>query len=610
MIDPVRLLLVEDSPGDAELVREYFSEFKSTPLELRQVGTMAEALEALRGPLPDAILLDLNLPDSEGIETLHRLMRLCPDVPAIVITGDLPPNLRQQLLSTGATECIAKASWTYDSLTAAVRFAVKLRRALGLQRQMERLLAVIPDGVMVVDPSGRVRYVNDAAVALFGKRREDFIGEPVDFAIPHGDITSLEIVRAGERVGTEMRAVPVEWGGHAATMITIRDTTESTRLAEQLFQAQKMEAVGLLAGGIAHDFNNLITVILAYGVSIKETMPSVDPRQDDLTQLLAAADRATSLTRQLLAVARRHPVQVQVLQLDALAGGLKQLMQRALPDNTVLHVRTAPEIWPVVADAGHIEQVLLNLLVNARDAMPRGGTVVIEIDNVENTAPAEGFRGGAAVRIRVSDSGAGIPASILPRIFQPFFTTKESGKGTGLGLATCYGIVRQAHGAISVESTVGVGTTFTILIPKAADDETAAAQAPLPAPDRLEGRETVLVVEDDEALRRSMIRSLRRFGYSILAATNGDEAKRVIDGHDGVVDLLLTDLVMPKVGGKELIESLRRTHPRLKVLCITGSAPHSNGDSPELPEAIEVLYKPFDPVTLMRGVRRVLSAEG
>ncbi|MCC7322903.1 MAG: response regulator, partial [Gemmatimonadaceae bacterium] len=353
MIDPVRLLLVEDSPGDAELVREYFSEFKSTPLELRQVGTMAEALEALRGPLPDAILLDLNLPDSEGIETLHRLMRLCPDVPAIVITGDLPPNLRQQLLSTGATECIAKASWTYDSLTAAVRFAVKLRRALGLQRQMERLLAVIPDGVMVVDPSGRVRYVNDAAVALFGKRREDFIGEPVDFAIPHGDITSLEIVRAGERVGTEMRAVPVEWGGHAATMITIRDTTESTRLAEQLFQAQKMEAVGLLAGGIAHDFNNLITVILAYGVSIKETMPSVDPRQDDLTQLLAAADRATSLTRQLLAVARRHPVQVQVLQLDALAGGLKQLMQRALPDNTVLHVRTAPEIWPVVADAGH-----------------------------------------------------------------------------------------------------------------------------------------------------------------------------------------------------------------------------------------------------------------
>jgi two-component system cell cycle sensor histidine kinase/response regulator CckA len=219
------------------------------------------------------------------------------------------------------------------------------------------------------------------------------------------------------------------------------------------------------------------------------------------------------------------------------------------PDNTVLHVRTAPEIWPVVADAGHIEQVLLNLLVNARDAMPRGGTVVIEIDNVENTAPAEGFRGGAAVRIRVSDTGAGIPASILPRIFQPFFTTKESGKGTGLGLATCYGIVRQAHGAISVESTVGVGTTFTILIPKAADDETAAAQAPLPAPDRLEGRETVLVVEDDEALRRSMIRSLRRFGYSILAATNGDEAKRVMDGHDGVVDLLLTDLVMPKGGG-------------------------------------------------------------
>lgn len=609
MIVPVRLLLVEDSPGDAELVREYFSEFRSTPLEVAQVGTMAEALEALRGPLPDAILLDLNLPDSSGIDTLHRLLRLCPDVPVIVMTGDLPPMLRQQLLATGATECIAKTSWTRDSLTAAVRFAVKLRRAVGLQRQMERLLAVIPDGVVVVDPEGMVLYVNDAATRLFAEPRDTFVGKPVAFPIPHGDIASLEIVRQGERVGVELRSVAVEWGGRAATMVTVRDTTESSRLAEQLFQAQKMEAVGLLAGGIAHDFNNLITVILAYAVSIKETMPSADPRQDDLTQLMAAADRATRLTRQLLAVARRHPVQVSVLQLDELANGLQQLMQRALPDHTTLQVRTAPGIWPIVADAGHLEQVLLNLVVNARDAVPHGGSVSIEVDNVTDTQPSDGFRGGDAVRIRVTDNGAGIPANILPRIFQPFFTTKESGKGTGLGLATCYGIVRQAHGLITVDSTVGVGTTFTILFPRASEDAAAATLAPLPSPDRLEGRETVLVVEDDEALRRSMIRSLRRFGYAILAATNGDEAQRVIDGYDGVVDLLLTDLVMPKVGGKALIESLRRSHPRLKVLCITGSAPQTSDDATDLPDAIEVLFKPFDPVTLMRGVRRVLGSD-
>ncbi|MFN8669880.1 MAG: response regulator [Gemmatimonadaceae bacterium] len=607
ILDPVHLLLVEDSAGDADLVREYFSAVR-TPLQLTAVESLAAAREALRDRLPDAVLLDLHLPDSSGIETLLRVRRLVPEVPAIVITGDLDHELRQQLLATGATACISKGSWTSEALTGAVRFAVKLRRALGAQRQLERVFANIPEGITVIDADGCVVFANEAAVTLLGKPREDLVGAPFEHAVSLGEARTVELTHGGQVTRVEFHAVPAEWEGRVSTLVTVRDTTESSRLAQQLFQAQKMEAVGLLAGGIAHDFNNLITVILAYGQSLKDALPHGDARHDDITHLLAAADRATALTRQLMAVARRHPVQEQLLFLGVQAQQLEPLLQKALPENAELRVNAEPDGWPIVADSGHIEQVLINLVVNARDAMPKGGTVTITIENVAQTPRTEEWPGGDAVCVRVADTGDGIPPANLPRIFQPFFTTKENGKGTGLGLATCYGIVHQAHGTIAVESTMGVGTVFTMLFPRASEDEAAVLTTPLATPDRLEGHETVLVVEDDEALRRSMVRSLRRFGYSILAATNGEEAQRVLDGHDGVIDLLLTDLVMPRVGGRELIATLRRSHPRLKVLCITGSAREIAELGLALPEAVEVLYKPFDPATLMRAVRRVLSA--
>jgi signal transduction histidine kinase/DNA-binding LytR/AlgR family response regulator len=605
----IELLLIEDSPGDACLVREHVETLTDTPLTVTHVSTLREAVDVLRGPLPDAILLDLNLPDSCGLTTLERLRHVCPDVPALVVTGELTPHFREALIDAGATECISKSSWTCELMTRSVRYAVALRRAEGTQRQMERLLAASPDAVLVVDASGHVRFVNETALKLFGREREDFVGELLAFAVPQGRATRLDIVRGTERRIVEMRAVPVEWEGHSATMVSMRDTTDSARMAEQLFQAQKMEAVGLLAGGIAHDFNNLITVILAYGISIKETLQKGDPRREDLTQMLAAADRATALTRQLLTFARRQPVKEQVLQLDTLATGMQQLMTRALPASIKLTVQAQPGIWPVIADAGQLEQVLLNLVVNARDAMPKGGSISVTVANREETTATEEWGGGPAVLLRIGDTGAGIPPEILAQIFEPFFTTKEPGKGTGLGLATCYGIVRQAGGAISVESEVGKGTTFSILLPRASDSALLDGGEPRVASlDQLEGHETICVVEDDEPLRRSIVRTLRRYGYSILTATNGEEATRVIEGHDGVVDLLVTDFVMPRLGGGELIESLRRTYPRLKVLCITGYAMGSGAGGRALGDDVAVLYKPFEPIELVRSVRGILSA--
>ncbi len=607
---PIRILLVEDSLSDAELMRERLEAMEALAVQITHVTTLRRAVDELRGPLPDAVVLDLNLPDSSGATTLQRLLQVCPDVPTVVLTGGLTPPMRDALLAAGATECLDKSPRPFEMMIQSIRFSVALRRAVGQQRQMERLVTASPDAVVVVDAAGRVRFVNDAALELFGVTRESFIGELLAFSAPPDKVTELAIRRRGEQRTAEMRSVTVEWEGHAATMVTLRDTTESRKLAEQLFQAQKMEAVGHLAGGIAHDFNNLITVMLAYGVAIKETLQRDDPRLEDLTQILAAADRAKSLTAQLLAFARRQPVQVQQIQVTDLAHGIRQLLERTIPEHITLEVRADTPAWPIVADRGQIEQVLINLAVNASDAMPTGGRILLLVDNVPQTQASEGWPGGPAVRIRVTDTGEGIAPDLLGRIFEPFFTTKAPGKGTGLGLATCYGIVRQAGGTITAQSRQGEGTTFTILLPPAKGEGPASASPPRPLPGKLEGSETVVVVEDDDSLRRSIVRVLRRYGYTVLTATNGEEGQRLIEGHDGPIDLIITDLIMPRMGGGELIDYLRRVRPWARVLCITGYAIRPGDPTTGLREGVEVLYKPFEPVELVQQIRQMVGNPG
>ncbi|MFN8653166.1 MAG: response regulator [Gemmatimonadales bacterium] len=604
----LRLLLVEDNDGDAMLALERLTEAREPSMEATHVATLEEAQAVLRDETPDAIVLDLNLPDSAGLDTFYRLRREAPDVPLVVLSGALSPQQRDELMGAGAVDCLTKTPSPFEVLLRSIRLSVALRRAEGQQHQVERLLASSPDAVLVVDAAGLVRFVNQAALNLFGKRREDFIGELLTFATPANQLTELEILCGTERRSGEMRTVTVEWEGHPAILASIRDMTESRRLAAQLTQAQKMEAIGHLAGGVAHDFNNLITVILAYGSAIKETLQDGDPRREDLSHIMAAADRAKSLTRQLLAFARRHPQQVQTVRLGTLADGVRALLLRALPEHTSLTVHTAPDVWEVEADPGQLEQVLINLAVNANDAMGRGGQITITIDNQPNTAPGMGWTGGDAVRLCMRDTGEGIPPEHLSKIFDPFFTTKEPGKGTGLGLATCYGIIRQAGGMISVESEVGKGSAFIILLPRALGTRPLPAHQPRLHHDvGLDGHETILVVEDDEALRRSVVRVLRRYGYTVLAATNGEEGQRVIEGHDGLIDLIVTDLIMPKMGGGELVDYLRRARPDTRILCMTGYAVRPGDPSTGLREGVEVIYKPFEPVELVQRIRGMLE---
>ncbi len=608
--EPLRVLLVEDNAADADLAREHLCDLQDAPLDLVHVTTLREAVERLHGPLPDAIILDLTLPDCAGLATYQQIRLLSPDVPILVLAGELTETMRQQILSAGATDCLGKSPPPFEILHRGLRLSTALRRAEGQQRQMERLVGASPDAVFVADAAGVVRFVNQSALELFGKRREDFVGELLTFAVEPGKVAELEVLRGTERRTAEMRSVDVEWEGHAAVMVNIRDTTDSQRLSEQLLQAQKMEAVGHLAGGVAHDFNNLITVILAYGSSIKDTLQEDDPRREDLSQIMAAADRAKSLTRQLLAFARRQPIQVQSVQFDTLAEGIQQLLRRTLPEHTTLHVHCAPDIWPVLADPGQLEQVLINLAVNASDAMPRGGLITVSVENIGRTEHEAGWEGGDAIRVQMRDSGEGIPAEHLRRIFDPFFTTKAPGKGTGLGLATCYGIVQQAGGTITVASTLGEGTTFTIMLPRAVGEAPPRQEPRRALMERLDGHETIVLVEDDDSLRRSIVRVLRRYGYAVLTATNGEEGQHLIEGYDGVVDLIITDLIMPKMGGGALVDFLRRTRPSARVLCMTGYAARPGDPTTGLREGVEVLYKPFEPTELLRRIREMLTPVG
>ena len=390
----------------------------------------------------------------------------------------------------------------------------------------------------------------------------------------------------------------------------ILDITERKRLEEQFLQAQKMESVGRLAGGIAHDFNNLLTVINVYSdLALRDLRPE-DPLRRDMEEIHKAGERAAQLTRQLLAFSRRQVLEMRPLNLNAVLQGLAKMLARILGEDVVLDMKLAPNLWPTYADAGQIEQVVINLAVNARDAMPDGGRLIVETQNTTldqayvrqhaDVAP------GDYIVLSVSDTGLGMTEEVKAHLFEPFFTTKEVGKGTGLGLATVYGIVKQHQGHIWVYSEPGRGSTFKIYLPRAKEEPATVAHAeeavPLPR-----GTETVLVVEDDRAVRGVAVRTLKELGYQVLEATNGLEALRVAANYGRTIHLLLTDVVMPGMDGKKLAEHLSASHSGLKVLFVSGYTDEAISQRGVLEKGVAFLQKPFTPAGLACKVREVLE---
>ncbi len=392
---------------------------------------------------------------------------------------------------------------------------------------------------------------------------------------------------------------------------TIRDITDRKRLEEQLLQAQRLEGLGRLAGGVAHDFNNLLTAMLGHVELLQHEMAPDDPRQSDLHEVAEAGARASSLTRQLLAFARRQPVAPRNVDLNALVSSLERLLRRLLGADVELQADLADGLWGVRIDPGQLEQVVVNLAVNGRDAMPSGGRLTITTRNVEVTAdpPADAhpLPPGRYVVLTVADTGTGIEPADLPHIFEPFFTTKDLGKGTGLGLATTYGIAIQAGGTVTVRSTAGAGSEFTLWLP-AKSPAMLATPLRRPVATRVTegGHETILVAEDEPQVRNLVTGVLRGRGYTVLAADSGHEALALARSHDGRIHLLVTDVVMPQMSGPQLADALVRERPDVPVLFMSGYADRAEGRA--IPANVPLVQKPFSLVDFTRRVRAVLDA--
>ncbi|HEU4569482.1 MAG TPA: ATP-binding protein, partial [Gemmatimonadales bacterium] len=378
---------------------------------------------------------------------------------------------------------------------------------------------------------------------------------------------------------------------------------------EQLRQSQRLESLGRLAGGVAHDFNNLLTVILGNLALVRGELPDDSTAAEDIGMAERAARRASELTRKLLTFARRQSVAPQVLELQQQLRDLEAIFKRLVGEDVRLVGDHAPGLWPVLMDPGHLEQVVTNLVVNARDAMPDGGTITLRTRNVTFSGDRPnpgGLPPGEYVQLEVTDSGTGMGPDVLARIFEPFFTTKEPGKGTGLGLATVYGIVHQAGGHVDVRSTPGLGSTFIVLLPRAADG-TRAPRDPGATPLPGFGRgERVLLVEDEDAVRQVAVRALSDRGYRVVAAESAESALRRLD--DGTpIDLLVTDVVMPGMGGKALAERLLARWPELPVLFVSGYTAEERLEGLLAREGVQLLAKPFTPDHLAFAVRGLLD---
>jgi PAS domain S-box-containing protein len=422
----------------------------------------------------------------------------------------------------------------------------------------------------------------------------------------------LEIVCAdGGTVWTETTVTILrdESGNPVGLLGVTRDVEDRRRLEAQLSQAQKMEAIGRLAGGVAHDFNNMMHVVTGYSTRVLKTIPESDPHREHIAEIQKAGKRAATLTQQLLAFGRRQTLQPRLLDLNTIVSSMVRMLQSVLGEDVKIVTNLAPDAWHVKADPVRLEQVLMNLSVNARDAMPTGGTLTIETANVslgEYHGHDPAVPPGSYVMLAVSDTGSGMDEETRERLFEPFFTTKASGQGTGLGLATVYGTVEQSGGAIRVYTAPDLGTTFKIYLPRGAcgekEDATAATAADSPG-----GCETVLVVEDEDSVRQLTVLELEELGYRVLQAQNPDEARQRSREHSGPIDLLLTDVVLPGGSGPDVYERLAPERPDMRVLFMSGHAEKRIVHHGVVDPGVAFIEKPFTSEQLATKVREVIA---
>ena len=627
-----RILHLEDNPVDAMVIQSHLAS-SGLNLEISQVETELDYISALEGEGFALILADFTLPLFDGFKALRMAREKCRDTPFIVISGTIGDDLAVETLRQGATDYVLKnclgrlvpvvtrALKESEERAARQRAKKALRDA---EEQMRFTVERIPALLWTTDRELRLTSIRGAGLFSAGWQA-DMIGKSlVKTAAGQEDFTPVEehlAALAGNKVAYDVTFNGQDYQAHVAPLTSVDgeiigciglavDVTERKALEMQMRHAQKMEAVGRLAGGIAHDFNNLLTVIAGYcDITLLKLDPN-DPLRNNIDEVNKACDRAAGLTRHLLAFSRKQVLRPKVLNLNTILSEMKRMMPPLIGEDIQLVIELCPDLGRVKADAGQIEQILANLAVNARDAMPSGGELSMKTSNIvldhEIASRFESGQAGPYVLLTVSDTGHGMNPETLSQVFEPFFTTKEVGKGTGLGLSTVHGIVKQSGGYVSVDSEVGRGTTFKIYLPQV-DEEVVEVDTRASPTALLTGKETVLLVEDDNQVRSIAATALEMSGYDVLVAANGDEALLLCERSNRKIELLLTDVVMPRMSGQELSTRLLKMRPAMGVLYMSGYSENAIIHHGVMEKGTEFIEKPFSLEALTRKIRQVLD---
>jgi two-component system cell cycle sensor histidine kinase/response regulator CckA len=662
MGEQLKIIHLEDDPNDADLVQESLRA-AGIEAEVHCVSSSADFERAIEERRADIVLSDYSLPQFDGLSALAMARRVIPETPFILVSGTLGEEAAVESLRGGATDYVLKTR--LQRLPAAVRRAVeesqeraRLRtteQALERERRFLRaLLDSLDSGVVACDENGILTLFNRATRELYGLPDEPLPPEkwathyslirpdgktplpeselPLVRALHGEQFHSAEMTIARKDRSTRMVAAsgqPIvdDHGTKLGAVIALRDVTEQRDLERQLRQSQRMEAMGRLAAGIAHDFNNLLTAINGFCALARARHNDDDATAQDLGEIARAGERAADLTRQLLAFSRQQVLAPQRLDLNSIVGDLEKMLKRLIGADIELVVRPGRGLDHIRADAGQMQQVLLNLVVNARDAMPQGGLITVETEmlevdssgmNLEISDPrarsplsgplsrTPGVPAGTYVTLTVTDTGSGMDPDTCSRAFEPFFTTKEQGRGTGLGLSTVHGIVTQSGGHVVVHSEIGCGARFRMYLPRV---KAAAEPARLKHSAPTGGHETILVVDDDAVVLRLVTQILTIRGYTVLQAGSSPGMMALLEDPDCKIGALVTDVVMPGLSGLEVAERLVARRPNLPILFMSG---HAGGNARQLDALIgprvAFIQKPFTPEGLAGKLREVLDA--
>ena len=644
ILKSLKVLLVEDNPGDIDLIRESVESDTTNSITLQTCSCLGDALKILETIKFDIILLDLGLPDSDGEESLKKMRAAVPEIPIIVLTGLQDPKLYEWCIKAGANDFLPKGlagPFISQAVYNTAARVIALKRLHKNKRRLRHLISVNPGVIYVLFPETlEPKWVSPNIFDKFGYTPEQAVTPDwwTDHLHPQdrdrARKKSDDILTAGHLVHEyrfykkngdiawihDSVEVLADENGNPMEIVGLWiDITEHKQLQQkhenlqnELHKMQKMESIGNLAGGVAHDFNNILTTILGNADLILYDLKEDASFYDNIVEIKKAGQRAAELTRQLLTFSRKEIRTPVLMNLNANLKDMEKLLIRLVREDIKIIMIPGHELWEIYMDASQMDQIIMNLVVNAQDAMPDGGSITIE---TQNTELAPGYfqdhnaadMSGDYVMLSVTDTGIGMDKNVQDQMFDPFFTTKSRTTGTGLGLSTVYGIVKQNQGHIWCYSKPGQGTCMKVYLPRAEKDAETVSYGEQDEADTLTGTETILVVEDNELVRNLAVKALISYGYNVINACCSRDALKICTEFEGKIDLVLTDIIMPGMNGKELSEKINTMKPGVKVLFMSGYAQDVILQKGILPSKINFIQKPFFPKDLAKKVTEILK---